>query len=111
MKKNRNEKCQCVDCLRYEQMELSEIALHAFLGKSEPNCACERDDFEDELQYTNVLYWDVGQCGEERYCIYRDDEGNLLAWYDRANEIGYKQCSTKTGISSRLEGMNGRNIQ
>ena len=95
MKTKNDKNCACEDCAMYRKMELSETALHAFLGLSEPNFDCERDEFESDLEFTNILYWDVSQCGVERYCIYRDDYGVLVAWYDRINEVGYKQDFAK----------------
>ncbi len=91
MKENNCKFCICEECARYKRMEVSETALHAFLGLSEPNIDCERDDFETNLEYTNILYWDVSQCGVERYCIYRNDAGVLVAWYDRVNQVGFKR--------------------
>ena len=95
MKEGNYENCACEDCAKYRKMELSDTELHAFLGLSEPNFDCERDDFESDIEYTNILHWDVGQCGVERYCFYRNDDGVLVAWYDKLNDVGYKPCFKK----------------
>jgi hypothetical protein len=48
------------------------------------------NEFQGNLEFTNAVHWDVGYSGEARYFIYRDDDGNLLAWYDRIKKCGFK---------------------
>jgi hypothetical protein len=111
MSESKFEKCSCEDCARYRKMELSETALHAFLGLSEPNFDCMIEEFEADIEYTNLLHWDVSQCGVERYCIYRNDDGVLLAWYDRINEVGYKQYSIKENSTKTCDPEMASNIR
>ena len=90
MKKESVKKCGCDTCAGFKKLITNEIALHAFIGNCPPNIDCDVGEFQDSLEFTNALQWDVGYNGEARYYIYRDNEGNLLAWYDRVNKTGFK---------------------
>ena len=90
MKKESVKKCECEACAGFKKLITQEISLHAFVGNCPPNIKCDVEEFQDNLEFSNVLHWDVGYSGEVRYYIYRDNEGNLLAWYDRVNKTGFK---------------------
>ena len=90
MKEKSYNYCKCPECEKYNRMEMTEAEMHLFVGGSAKNFDGNRDDFEIDLAYTNIFYWDVSHCGFTRYCIYRDDEGKLLGWFDNYNELGFK---------------------
>ena len=90
MKKEAVKKCECEACAGFKKLITQENSLHAFVGNCPPNIKCDVEEFQDNLEFSNVLHWDVGYSGEVRYYIYRDNEGNLLAWYDRVNKTGFK---------------------
>ena len=90
MKKESVKKCECEACAGFKKLITQEISLHAFVGNCPPNIKCDVEEFQDNLEFSNVLHWDVGYSGEVRYYIYRDNEGNLLAWYDRVKKTGFK---------------------
>ena len=90
MKKESVKKCECEACAGFKKLITQEISLHAFVGNCPPNIKCDVEEFQDNLEFSNVLHWDVGYSGEARYYIYRDNEGNLLAWYDRVKKTGFK---------------------
>ena len=90
MKKESVKKCDCEACAGFKKLITHETALHAFIGNCPPNIECDVREFQDSLEFTNALHWDVGFNGEARYYIYRDNEGNLLAWYDRVKKTGFK---------------------
>ena len=90
MKKEAVKKCECEACAGFKKLITQEISLHAFVGNCPPNIKCDVEEFQDNLELSNALHWDVGYSGEARYYIYRDNEGNLLAWYDRVNKTGFK---------------------
>ena len=90
MKKEAVKKCECEACAGFKKLITQEISLHAFVGNCPPNIKCDVSEFQESLEFSNVLHWDVGYSGEVRYYIYRDNEGNLLAWYDRVKKTGFK---------------------
>ena len=90
MKKESVKKCECEACAGFKKLITQEISLHAIVWNWPPNIKCDVEEFQDNLEFSNVLHWDVGYSGEVRYYIYRDNEGNLLAWYDRVKKTGFK---------------------
>jgi|LauGreSBDMM110SN_4_FD.fasta_scaffold118639_2 hypothetical protein len=90
MKKESVKKCNCEACAGFKKLIAQEISLHAFIGNCPPNIKSDIGEFQESLEFTNALHWDVGYCGDARYYIYRDNEGNLLAWYDRVKKAGFK---------------------
>ena len=90
MRKDYVKKCLCKACTGFSNLGAQESALHTFIGNSPPNVSGEVSEFQSKLEFTNALHWDVGFSGEARYYIYRDNEGNLLAWYDRFKKAGFR---------------------
>lgn len=96
MKKESVKECECQACAGLRTSTATEAALHAFVASHRPNIECDLWEFQVGLEFTNVVHWDVGYSGDARYYIYRDREGNLLAWYDRAKKTGFKpDCSRR----------------
>lgn len=91
MKMDGKYKCVCEACLQATKFKASENDLHFFVGSNPANFKCDLEDFEDDLCFESVIHWDVGFVDQARYFIYRDDEANMIAWYDTANEIGFKE--------------------
>ncbi len=90
MKKEAVKKCECEACAGFKKLITQENSLHAFVGNYPANMQCELDEFEDGLEFASVVHWDVGFTGNARYYIYRNSESNFFAWYDRANNTGFK---------------------
>ena len=90
MKKNYVKKCECEKCLGLSQIVNKESVLFAFVGNCPANIQCELGDFEDSLEFSSVVHWDVGFTGNARYYIYRNSESKFFAWYDRASKTGFK---------------------
>lgn len=91
MKEKHVEKCECEKCAGFRKIITKESALHAFVGSNSANIECDLDVFQYKLEFTNAVQWDVGYCGDPRYYIYRDDDGNLVAWYDRVKKLGFTE--------------------
>ena len=90
MEKETVKNCACEVCAGFEKLITHETMLHTFVGNCPANMKCDVGEFQDDLEFTNALHWDVGYSGDARYYIYRDNEGNLLAWYDKVKKIGFK---------------------
>ena len=82
-------KCNCPKCEAARQLKTSEAEMHAFVGNNLSNKKCHLFEFENGLDYTNVMHWDVGYSGTARYYIYRNDVGELISWYDNVKEVGF----------------------
>jgi hypothetical protein len=56
MKKHSVDECLCNACTGYKKIIPQETTLHAFVGGYPANIKCEVGDFEDTLEFTNVLH-------------------------------------------------------
>ena len=83
-------KCNCPKCEAARKSKSLETEMHSFVGNNPSNKKCHLPEFENGLDYTNVLHWDVGYSGTARYYIYRNDVGELLSWYDNIKEVGFQ---------------------
>lgn len=83
-------KCNCPKCEAARQLKTSEAEMHFFIGSNPSNSQCNLSEYENALDYTNVVHWDVGFSGEARYYLYRNDIGELLSWYDTIKQTGFK---------------------
>ena len=82
MKKESVKKCECEACAGFKKLITQEISLHAFVGNCPPNFKCDVGEFQESLNYTNALHWDVGYSGEARYY---NSVGIIQKHYDRAS--------------------------
>jgi hypothetical protein len=90
MKKTYVNKCVCEKCLGLSKIVNKESVLFAFVGNCPANIQCDLGEFENSLEFSSVVHWDVGFTGNARYYIYRNSESNFFAWYDRASKTGFK---------------------
>ena len=102
MKKESVEKCECEACAGFKKLITQETVLHAFVANCPPNVECDVEDFQDDLEFTNALHWDVGYSGDARYYISRDNEGNMLAWYDKIKKNGFKPNYFSHGVANEF---------
>ena len=82
--------CVCEACLKAQKRTVSECDLHLFVGMYRSNYECDLEEFEYGINFAKVLHWDVGFTQDARYFVYRDGEGNMVAWYDKINQAGFK---------------------
>lgn len=82
--------CKCAGCGNSLVSKLTEGMLHIYVGSNTANDERDIGDFQEELTFASVTYWDVGCCGSERYLIYADEFGDAVAWYDQINGEGFK---------------------
>ena len=81
--------CECPKCAKAREIKTHEWQLHFFVGVNSPNLNCDLGEFQSDLDFNNALHWDVGFCGDARYIVYRNENGILVAWYDREKKCGY----------------------
>jgi hypothetical protein len=85
------QQCQCSVCnSAISSQKLTENDLHIFVGKNSENFNCDQEDFEFDLNFESVIYWDVGMSNSDRYYIYLSEHGDCIAWYDNINNCGFK---------------------
>ncbi len=82
--------CKCASCGDALVSKLTEDMMHIYVGSNAANDEREIEDFQEELTFASVIYWDVGYSGSERYLIYADEFGDAVAWYDQINGEGFK---------------------
>lgn len=82
--------CNCKFCTEAKKMKVTESDMHEFVGLRKSNKKCDLVQFEADLEFHNVIHWDVGYSDNVRYYIYRDVAGKLLAWYDTIKNCGFK---------------------
>jgi hypothetical protein len=88
------QQCQCSVCnAAISSKELNENDLHIFVGKNSENFNSDRENFECDLNFESVIYWDVGMSNFDRYYIYLSEHGECIAWYDNINNCGFKSIS------------------
>jgi hypothetical protein len=83
-------KCYCADCQELREKYISEYDLHIFVGTNKANHKINLSDFEESLNFDNVIHWNVGFSDKARYFVYRDKNFNSIAWYDVEICEGFK---------------------
>ncbi len=83
--------CNCSVCASARRMKFTEYDMHSFVGRNAPNHKVSLLNFELGLKFGSVTHWNVGFVVDSaRYYMYRDDNSNVIAWYDNMTMHGYK---------------------
>lgn len=91
MKFNEKYECVCEECRVANEMEVSAWELQMFIDYNRMNYEGDLVSFEKNMQFASVVHWDVGGEGAEIYFVYRDVGGDMIAWYDWNDEVGFKE--------------------
>jgi hypothetical protein len=87
--------CQCSVCgSAMSSQEITENDLHIYVGTNSENFKCDQEEFEYDLNFESVIYWDVGMSDFDRYYIYLSEYGDCIAWYDNINKCGFKSVAS-----------------
>ncbi len=83
--------CKCAVCGNALVSKLTEAMMHMYVGANDSNIRADLQKFEIGLDYSSVGYWDVGYGGRNRYFLYKNEYGELVAWFDNANDRGFRR--------------------
>jgi hypothetical protein len=90
------QKCKCSVCnAAISSHQFTEYDLHIYVGTNSENSHCDQEDFELDLSFKSVIYWNVGFSDSDRYYIYLSEDGEFIAWYDNINNCGIKSVVSK----------------
>jgi hypothetical protein len=83
--------CKCAACGNALVGKLTEAMMHMYVGGHDSNIQASLQNFETGLDYSSVVYWEVGYDGRVRYLLYRSEDGEFVAWFDNANKRGFRR--------------------